>query len=161
MSHTTHFTADGIEVNAIHDGDWSGPAEIAWTTRGVRQVVTVPGPVILHLAAILFARASAGFGEDHAQDGAVHFGEQHAADWLVGMVLGGHADRARLAAPDPLAGCLALGALRKLLAVTDEKDARGEPTIGHDQTGAVNWLLDFADDVVRPILQPRKQGGQP
>lgn len=47
-------------------------------------------------------------------------------------------------------GLLALAALRELLAVVDETNERGEPMIGNDHTGTVNWLLDFADRV-RPI----------
>lgn len=40
--------------------------------------------------------------------------------------------------------------LRHLLDLVDAKDERGEPIIGSDHTGAVNWLLDFAEDV-RPL----------
>ncbi len=47
-------------------------------------------------------------------------------------------------------GRQAVDALRELLAVVDETDERGE-VIGHDHTGTVNWLLDFADKV-RPIV---------
>ena len=38
--------------------------------------------------------------------------------------------------------------LEALLEVVDETDERtGEPSIGGDHTGAVNWLLEFADKV--------------
>lgn len=50
--------------------------------------------------------------------------------------------------------------LQELLDVVDEKDERGEPTIGGDHTGAVNWLLDFAERV-RPALEikpPQRRG---
>lgn len=40
----------------------------------------------------------------------------------------------------------------ELLRVVDAKDKNGEPQIGGDHTGAVNWLLDFADKV-RPIVE--------
>jgi len=48
----------------------------------------------------------------------------------------------------------AWAALRELLAIVDEKDARGEPAIGEDHTGVVNWLLDFAERV-RPLVGQR------
>lgn len=51
---------------------------------------------------------------------------------------------------------LALAALQELLDVTDERDRHGEPVIGGDHTGAVNWLLDYADRV-RPIIRPKEQ----
>lgn len=36
--------------------------------------------------------------------------------------------------------------LKKLVEVCEERNSRGEPAIGEDHTGAVNWLLDFADE---------------
>jgi hypothetical protein len=51
----------------------------------------------------------------------------------------------------------AVDLLRELLAVVDEKDERGEPVIGHDHTGTVNWLLDFADKV-RPVVDKAEEG---
>lgn len=44
------------------------------------------------------------------------------------------------------------GLLTELLQVVNAKDKNGEPQIGGDHTGAVNWLLDFADKV-RPVLE--------
>jgi hypothetical protein len=38
-------------------------------------------------------------------------------------------------------------ALRELLDVADKMNERGEPAIGSDPIGTVNWLLDFADKV--------------
>lgn len=52
----------------------------------------------------------------------------------------------------------ALKALRQLLAVVDETDERGEPVIGQDSTGTVNWLLDFADKI-RPIVETSEIAG--
>lgn len=43
--------------------------------------------------------------------------------------------------------------LRHLLDLVDAKNERGEPIIGTDHAGAVNWLLDFAEDV-RPFADP-------
>lgn len=40
--------------------------------------------------------------------------------------------------------------LQQLLDLVDAKNVRGEPALGDDPTGAVNWLLDFAEDV-RPF----------
>jgi hypothetical protein len=46
----------------------------------------------------------------------------------------------------------ALEALKELLAVIDEKDDQGEPVIGGDHTGTVNWLFDYTD-AVRPLVE--------